>query len=280
MRWQARQRLAQAPPPARRCSQELLEACGRAHSLEDVHRAIEAVQAAGFESWSLDLISGLPHLTPELWQQSLDAAVAARPPHVSVYDLQVRASGVGVGGRAGWLQQQLLLQCCWAPSGRCGLGGVAGGSSSCQRSERHLIPARHASRPAAAAAAPAAGGRGHALCALVPAGPAPAAGRQRRVADVRRRRQHAGRRGLRALRGARRAGCAPALACSRAVRPLVRAGLQPTRPACSGSWPPGRATLAPGRAATAGEKRSARPAGPLSRKVACNPEPGRALSRR
>lgn len=70
--------------------QELLDACGRAHGAGDIHRAVEAVHAASFPSWSLDLISGLPHLTPQLWQQSLDAAVAARPPHISVYDLQVR----------------------------------------------------------------------------------------------------------------------------------------------------------------------------------------------
>lgn len=70
--------------------QELLQACGRSHCVADVHAAIESMHAAAPSSWSLDLIAGLPGLTLEGWQNSLDCAVAAGPPHVSVYDLQVR----------------------------------------------------------------------------------------------------------------------------------------------------------------------------------------------
>ncbi len=33
--------------------------------------------------------SGLPELTREQWRHSLQRAVEARPPHISVYDLQV-----------------------------------------------------------------------------------------------------------------------------------------------------------------------------------------------
>ena len=51
--------------------------------------ALDAVRAAGPRSWSLDLISGLPGLTPYAWRESLSAAIAAEPPHISVYDLQV-----------------------------------------------------------------------------------------------------------------------------------------------------------------------------------------------
>jgi hypothetical protein len=87
-------------------AQELLDACGRAHGVDDILRALEAVHSASFPSWSLDLISGLPHLTPQLWQQSLDAAVAAQPPHMSVYDLQVKAGGA-----------QQCKQCCKLPVG-------------------------------------------------------------------------------------------------------------------------------------------------------------------
>jgi oxygen-independent coproporphyrinogen-3 oxidase len=67
----------------------LLSACGRAHDLADVYKAIEAVYAAGVPSWSLDLMSGLPGLTPEGWRAGLEAALDAAPPHLSVYDLQV-----------------------------------------------------------------------------------------------------------------------------------------------------------------------------------------------
>jgi oxygen-independent coproporphyrinogen-3 oxidase len=76
-------------PPSAVLLQELLQTCGRSHSLPDVAAAIDAVKASGIHSWSLDLISGLPKLTLEAWQQSLDQAVAAGPHHISIYDLQV-----------------------------------------------------------------------------------------------------------------------------------------------------------------------------------------------
>jgi oxygen-independent coproporphyrinogen-3 oxidase len=69
--------------------QELLEVCGRSHSLYEVYTAIEAVHAACPPTWSLDLISGLPHLNGERWHESLEQAIDAGPPHLSVYDLQV-----------------------------------------------------------------------------------------------------------------------------------------------------------------------------------------------
>jgi oxygen-independent coproporphyrinogen-3 oxidase len=72
--------------------QELLHMCGRSHSLDDVYAAIDAVKAAGFPSWSLDLISGLPKLTTEVWQHSLNEAIAAGPDHISIYDLQVQSA--------------------------------------------------------------------------------------------------------------------------------------------------------------------------------------------
>ena len=69
--------------------QELLEVCGRSHSLYDVYKALESVHAASPPSWSLDLISGLPHLTEDTWRNSLECALDAEPPHISIYDLQV-----------------------------------------------------------------------------------------------------------------------------------------------------------------------------------------------
>lgn len=72
--------------------EELLEACGRSHSLADVEQAIADVKAAAPPSWSLDLISGLPQLTQQQWRHSLQRALDAAPPHISVYDLQVSCS--------------------------------------------------------------------------------------------------------------------------------------------------------------------------------------------
>ena len=69
--------------------QDVLEACGRSHSLPEVYQAIEDVHAAGVGNWSLDLISGLPFASEAAWQHSLDEALAAEPSHISIYDLQV-----------------------------------------------------------------------------------------------------------------------------------------------------------------------------------------------
>ncbi|KAJ7945761.1 Oxygen-independent coproporphyrinogen-III oxidase-like protein [Quillaja saponaria] len=69
--------------------QELLKSCGRAHGLEEVHEAIDIVKSCGVDNWSIDLISSLPHQTPEMWEESLRLTIDAQPTHVSVYDLQV-----------------------------------------------------------------------------------------------------------------------------------------------------------------------------------------------
>lgn len=63
--------------------------CGRSHSLYEVYTSIDAIHAASPPTWSLDLISGLPHLTEDHWHESLDKALDAEAPHISVYDLQV-----------------------------------------------------------------------------------------------------------------------------------------------------------------------------------------------
>lgn len=69
--------------------EELLKGCGRAHGVKEVYEAIEIVMRCQIRNWSMDLISSLPHQTPEMWEESLGLAVKAQPTHVSVYDLQV-----------------------------------------------------------------------------------------------------------------------------------------------------------------------------------------------
>jgi putative oxygen-independent coproporphyrinogen III oxidase len=68
---------------------ELLQACGRTHTRDDVESAIELIHQVGFTNFSLDLISGLPHQTLDHWQESLAVAIALAPTHLSVYDLTV-----------------------------------------------------------------------------------------------------------------------------------------------------------------------------------------------
>lgn len=68
---------------------ELLKSCGRAHGVEEVYQAIDIVKSCGVENWSMDIISSLPHQTPQMWDESLKLTVESQPNHVSVYDLQV-----------------------------------------------------------------------------------------------------------------------------------------------------------------------------------------------
>jgi putative oxygen-independent coproporphyrinogen III oxidase len=68
---------------------ELLTACGRTHTPEDIYAAVEAIHQVGVTNFSLDLISGLPHLTVDRWQDSLRQAIDLHPTHLSVYDLTV-----------------------------------------------------------------------------------------------------------------------------------------------------------------------------------------------
>jgi putative oxygen-independent coproporphyrinogen III oxidase len=66
---------------------ELLQLCGRSHSVKDIFAAIEFIHQVDIENFSIDLISGLPHQTIEHWQTSLQNAIAVAPKHLSCYDL-------------------------------------------------------------------------------------------------------------------------------------------------------------------------------------------------
>ncbi len=68
-----------------------------------VSAAIEA-REAGFEHVSLDLIYGTPGETDADWEQTLDAALSARPDHVSAYALTVeRGTALAAAIRRGTL---------------------------------------------------------------------------------------------------------------------------------------------------------------------------------
>ncbi|WP_088239755.1 radical SAM family heme chaperone HemW [Calothrix rhizosoleniae] len=75
---------------------ELLQACGRSHNLADIFTAIEIICQVGVPEFSIDLISGLPDQTLEIWQDSLEQAVAIAPTHISIYDLTIE-SGTAFG---------------------------------------------------------------------------------------------------------------------------------------------------------------------------------------
>ena len=67
--------------------------------------------AADVENWSLDLMSGLPNLTPELWQRSLDAALDAAPQHLSIYDLQAGIRSPIVTDPSGYRRDSHVYSC-------------------------------------------------------------------------------------------------------------------------------------------------------------------------
>ncbi len=79
-------------------SDAVLEQLGRRHSGADLREAagwLRQAQTSGrLQSWSLDLIQGLPGQNLAGWQEQLHQAIALRPPHLSVYDLIVEPGTV------------------------------------------------------------------------------------------------------------------------------------------------------------------------------------------
>ena len=64
-------------------------AVGRLHTRAVTLQEIARLRGAGIDDINVDLIAGLPHQTPESWRESLQQAIAADVPHLSVYMLDV-----------------------------------------------------------------------------------------------------------------------------------------------------------------------------------------------
>ena len=62
---------------------------GRVHRPKDLYEAADAIRAAGFTNWNLDLMFGIPAQTVGSFARSLDEAIALSPTHLSVYSLQI-----------------------------------------------------------------------------------------------------------------------------------------------------------------------------------------------
>ena len=67
----------------------MLRRIGRVHTWEQVLSAVAAARMAKLENLSLDLIYGLPGQTLADWQETLTAAAALEPNHISCYGLKV-----------------------------------------------------------------------------------------------------------------------------------------------------------------------------------------------
>jgi oxygen-independent coproporphyrinogen III oxidase len=67
----------------------LLRLIGRIHDWENVIASVEIARQAGFDNLNLDLMFGLPSQTVLDLQETLDAAIAVSPTHLSCYGLIV-----------------------------------------------------------------------------------------------------------------------------------------------------------------------------------------------
>ncbi|MBW4508724.1 MAG: radical SAM family heme chaperone HemW [Scytonematopsis contorta HA4267-MV1] len=70
---------------------ELLKLSGRLHSVSDIFASVELIRKVEVPEFSLDLISGLPNQSLEMWRESLDKAISLAPTHISIYDLTIEA---------------------------------------------------------------------------------------------------------------------------------------------------------------------------------------------
>ncbi len=65
---------------------------GRLHDFEQAVQAVSMARAAAFDNLSLDLIYGLPRQSLAHWEETLRAALALSPDHISAYCLTVEES--------------------------------------------------------------------------------------------------------------------------------------------------------------------------------------------
>ena len=66
-----------------------LKGLGRIHSAAETRRAAAAVEAAGFDSFNIDLMYGLPGQTVPQALADLEQAIRLAPPHISWYQLTI-----------------------------------------------------------------------------------------------------------------------------------------------------------------------------------------------
>ena len=68
----------------------VLKACGRPHTGEDVKKAFQWAQNAGFDAINMDLIAGLPTDNFDGFRHSLDAVAALQPANITVHTLALK----------------------------------------------------------------------------------------------------------------------------------------------------------------------------------------------
>jgi len=76
---------------------------GRLHGSQGAETALTAAKRAGFASWSVDLMFGLPGHIGRDWRADLDRVLRFEPPHLSLYGLSVE-EGTPLARRVAWGQ--------------------------------------------------------------------------------------------------------------------------------------------------------------------------------
>jgi len=66
-----------------------LKFLNRAHSVEEIHSAVERFKKAGIGNFNLDLIFGIPAQSLSDFEYNLKSAIALEPTHLSVYGLTI-----------------------------------------------------------------------------------------------------------------------------------------------------------------------------------------------
>ena len=68
---------------------DCLKALGRVHTAADFKRNFIMAREAGFDNINIDLMFAIPGHTLEIWEETLDEAIALGPEHISFYSLQI-----------------------------------------------------------------------------------------------------------------------------------------------------------------------------------------------
>ncbi len=72
----------------------LLRLMNRRHDAARARNAVRMAQRAGFDNISIDLIYGIPGMSPAQWERTLDEAIALGVQHISAYHLTIEPGTV------------------------------------------------------------------------------------------------------------------------------------------------------------------------------------------
>lgn len=68
---------------------QILKFMGRLYTFDEFKERYEIVKNSAISNINLDLIFGIPGLTMELWQQTLEKTIELEPKHISTYSLEI-----------------------------------------------------------------------------------------------------------------------------------------------------------------------------------------------